>query len=138
MMKYLVLSISRCYLLQEESLEVTAIIPAYNEEKSIADVLRVIEQVKAVNRIVVVSDGSTDNTAAIASSMGVNVIELEKNVELHAAMAFVMFVGIGIHVYAAYWTKGSIRAMTRGTVTRAWARFHHPGWYAKLVGKDAP
>jgi formate dehydrogenase subunit gamma len=57
---------------------------------------------------------------------------------VHAAMAFVMFVGIGIHVYAAYWTKGSIRAMTRGTVTRAWARFHHPGWYAKLVGKDAP
>ncbi len=57
---------------------------------------------------------------------------------IHAAMAFVMFVGIGVHVYAAYWTKGSIRAMTRGTVTRAWARFHHPGWYAKLVGKDAP
>jgi formate dehydrogenase subunit gamma len=57
---------------------------------------------------------------------------------VHAAMAFVMFVGIGVHVYAAFWTKGSIRAMTRGTVTRAWARFHHPGWYAKLVGKDAP
>jgi formate dehydrogenase subunit gamma len=57
---------------------------------------------------------------------------------IHAAMAFVMFVGIGVHVYAAYWTKGSIRAMTRGTVTRAWARFHHPGWYAKLVGKDGP
>lgn len=57
---------------------------------------------------------------------------------VHAAMAFVMFVGIGVHVYAAYWTKGSIRAMTRGTVSRAWARFHHPGWYAKLVGKDAP
>jgi formate dehydrogenase subunit gamma len=57
---------------------------------------------------------------------------------VHAVMAFVMFVGIGVHVYAAYWTKGSMRAMTRGTVTRAWARFHHPGWYAKLVGKDAP
>ncbi len=57
---------------------------------------------------------------------------------LHAAMAFVMFVGIGVHVYAAYWTKGSMRAMTRGTVTRAWARFHHPGWYAKIAGKDAP
>ena len=56
----------------------------------------------------------------------------------HAAMAFVMFVGIGVHVYAAYWTKGAVRAMTRGTVTRAWARFHHPGWYAKVVGKDAP
>jgi formate dehydrogenase subunit gamma len=58
---------------------------------------------------------------------------------LHAATAFVMFVGIGVHVYAAYWTKGSIRAMTRGTVSRAWARTHHPGWYARMVGgKDAP
>jgi formate dehydrogenase subunit gamma len=57
---------------------------------------------------------------------------------VHAVMAFIMFVGIGIHIYAAYWTKGSIRAMTRGTVTRAWARFHHPGWYAKVQGKDTP
>jgi formate dehydrogenase subunit gamma len=57
---------------------------------------------------------------------------------VHAIMAFIMFVGIGIHVYAAYWTKGSMRAMTRGTVSRAWARFHHPGWYARMVGKDVP
>ena len=57
---------------------------------------------------------------------------------VHAAMAFVMFVGIGVHVYAAYWTKGSIRAMTRGTVSRAWERAHHPGWFAKVAGKDAP
>jgi formate dehydrogenase subunit gamma len=57
---------------------------------------------------------------------------------LHATMAFIMFVGIGVHVYAAYWTKGSIQAMTRGTVTRAWARFHYPGWYAKVAGKDLP
>ncbi|HEX9242897.1 MAG TPA: formate dehydrogenase subunit gamma [Anaeromyxobacter sp.] len=56
----------------------------------------------------------------------------------HAVAAFIMFVGIGVHVYAAYWTKGSMRAMTRGTVTRAWARFHHPGWYSKVAGKDAP
>lgn len=53
---------------------------------------------------------------------------------LHALAAFVMFVGIGVHVYAAYWTKGSMRAMTRGTVTRAWARFHHPGWFARIGG----
>jgi formate dehydrogenase subunit gamma len=55
---------------------------------------------------------------------------------LHAVLAFVMFVGIGVHIYAAFWTKGSIRAMTRGTVSRAWARFPHPGWYAKVAGKD--
>jgi formate dehydrogenase subunit gamma len=57
---------------------------------------------------------------------------------VHATLAFVMFVGIGVHVYAAYWTKGAMRAMTRGTVSGAWARFHHPGWYAKVAGKDPP
>jgi formate dehydrogenase subunit gamma len=55
---------------------------------------------------------------------------------IHAVSAFIMFVGIGIHVYAAIWTKGSIHAMVRGTVTRAWARFHHPGWYREVAGKD--
>jgi formate dehydrogenase subunit gamma len=55
---------------------------------------------------------------------------------VHAACAFVMFVGIGIHVYAAIWTKGSIDAMIRGTVTRTWARFHHPGWYREVAGKE--
>jgi formate dehydrogenase subunit gamma len=53
---------------------------------------------------------------------------------VHAVSAFIMFVGIGIHVYAGYWTKGSMRAMTRGTVTRAWARLHHPGWYRQMTG----
>ncbi len=57
---------------------------------------------------------------------------------IHAVLAFIMFVGIGVHIYAAYWTKGSIRAMTRGTVSRAWARFHHPGWYARVSGKGGP
>jgi formate dehydrogenase subunit gamma len=54
----------------------------------------------------------------------------------HAIFAFIMFVGIGIHVYAGYWTKGSFRAMTRGTVTRAWARLHYPGWYRQMTGKE--
>jgi formate dehydrogenase subunit gamma len=53
---------------------------------------------------------------------------------LHAMSAFVMFVGIGVHVYAAYWTKGSMKAMTRGVVTRAWARYHHPAWYRRMTG----
>jgi formate dehydrogenase subunit gamma len=54
---------------------------------------------------------------------------------LHAISAFVMFVGIGVHVYAAYWTKGAMKAMTRGVVTRAWARYHHPGWYRRMTGE---
>ena len=60
---------------------------------------------------------------------------------VHAVCAFVMFVGIGVHVYAAYWTKGSVRAMVRGTVSGAWARFHHPAWYREVAREredDAP
>lgn len=53
---------------------------------------------------------------------------------VHAVCAFVMFVGIGIHWYAAYWTRGSVRAMVRGTVTRRWAKFNHPAWYRELTG----
>jgi formate dehydrogenase subunit gamma len=53
---------------------------------------------------------------------------------IHATCAFIMFVGIGIHVYAAFWTKGAIDSMIRGTVSRAWARFHHPAW-EREVGK---
>jgi formate dehydrogenase subunit gamma len=55
---------------------------------------------------------------------------------VHVVFAFIMFVGIGIHIYAAIWTRGSMRAMTRGWVTRNWARYHHPGWYEKAAGKE--
>ncbi len=54
---------------------------------------------------------------------------------VHAVSAFVMFIGIGIHWYAAYWTRGSIRAMVRGTVSQAWARYHHPAWFRQITGK---
>jgi len=55
---------------------------------------------------------------------------------VHAVCSFVMFVGIGVHVYAAFWTKGAIDAMVRGTVTPRWARFHHPAWYREMTGKE--
>ncbi len=54
---------------------------------------------------------------------------------IHAIAAFVAIITIIVHIYAAIWTKGSVRAMTRGTVTAAWAKHHHPGWY-KRVSKE--
>src|SRR3546814_5666664 len=36
---------------------------------------------------------------------------------LHALFAFLMICAIIVHVYAGIWVKGSVRAMTRGTVT---------------------
>ncbi|AAU92708.1 putative formate dehydrogenase, gamma subunit [Methylococcus capsulatus str. Bath] len=53
---------------------------------------------------------------------------------LHAFCAFIMIAGIIVHVYAALWIKGTIGAMVRGSVSRAWARKHHPGWYRRVTG----
>ncbi|EEA00320.1 formate dehydrogenase, gamma subunit [Burkholderia sp. H160] len=54
---------------------------------------------------------------------------------VHALTAFLLMVGIIVHVYAALWVKGSVRAMTRGTVTYGWARKHHPNWFREIIGK---
>lgn len=54
---------------------------------------------------------------------------------LHALAAFVLIVGIIVHVYAAiFWVKGSLRAMTRGTVSHGWAKHHHARWYRRISG----
>ncbi|MBL8492040.1 MAG: formate dehydrogenase subunit gamma [Rhodocyclaceae bacterium] len=55
---------------------------------------------------------------------------------LHAATAAVMIALIFVHVYAAIWTKGTIRAMWYGTVTRAWAKQHHRAWYRQVTGDN--
>lgn len=53
---------------------------------------------------------------------------------LHAAAAAVMIALVILHVYAAIWTKGTIRAMSTGTVSRAWAKQHHPAWFRQMTG----
>ena len=48
---------------------------------------------------------------------------------VHALSAFVLICAIILHIYAAIWVKGSMRAMTRGTVTPGWAWKHHRAWF---------
>jgi len=55
---------------------------------------------------------------------------------VHAVAAAVMIALIFVHVYAAIWVKGTIRAMWYGTVTRGWAKQHHRGWYRQITGKS--
>jgi glycosyltransferase involved in cell wall biosynthesis len=65
---------------EEMTMNVTAIIPAYNEEQTIANVVCCVKNVDKIQKIIVVSDGSTDRTADIARECGVDVIELQENV----------------------------------------------------------
>ena len=52
---------------------------------------------------------------------------------LHAFFAFVLILTIIIHIYAGLWVKGSIRAMTRGTVSYGWAWKHHRLWFRDVT-----
>lgn len=52
---------------------------------------------------------------------------------LHAASAVVLVLTTIVHVYAAIWVKGTVRAMTRGTVTESWAKLNHPLWHEEVT-----
>ena len=52
---------------------------------------------------------------------------------LHAVSAVVLVLSVIMHVYAAIWVKGTIRAMTRGTVTENWAKMNHPLWHEEIT-----
>jgi formate dehydrogenase subunit gamma len=53
----------------------------------------------------------------------------------HALCAIAAILIWIVHVYAAIWIKGTLRAMTRGTVTRGWGFKHHRKWFRQEVGK---
>jgi glycosyltransferase involved in cell wall biosynthesis len=68
------------------SLKRIAILPALNEEKSVG---RVIEEIRAFDpgfAIVVVDDGSTDRTAAVAAAHGAKVLRLRFNLGIGGAV----------------------------------------------------
>lgn len=54
---------------------------------------------------------------------------------VHSASAVALIASIIVHVYAALWVKGTIRAMVEGVVTHAWAKKHHPKWYREMTSK---
>ncbi|MDI3269719.1 MAG: glycosyltransferase family 2 protein [Bacillota bacterium] len=67
-------------------MRVVAVIPAYNEEKTLAAVVAAVQESGLVDRVLVISDGSTDTTAEVARQAGAECIELEQNVGKGGAM----------------------------------------------------
>ncbi|TZE83318.1 glycosyltransferase family 2 protein [Calorimonas adulescens] len=59
---------------------VSALIPAFNEEKTVGNVVDVLKHCERIDEIIVINDGSSDNTSKIAKSHGVHVIDLEQNI----------------------------------------------------------
>jgi len=55
---------------------------------------------------------------------------------IHSLAAVLIILTFIAHVYAAVWTRGTLRAMTRGTVTGGWAWRHHRKWLRELAGRE--
>ena len=76
-------------------LGISAIIAAYNEEKTIAEVLTALTGNRLIDEVIVVSDGSTDATVEIARTFDVTTIALREN----RGKGYAMRVGVD---YARY------------------------------------
>lgn len=56
---------------------------------------------------------------------------------LHEVTFIAFVVGVIYHIYMSTAAMpGTLGAMTRGTVTKAWARWHHPRWYREVTGEE--
>lgn len=77
----------------EISQSVLALIAAYNEETRIGITINAIKHIPAINHILVVDDGSTDETASVAKNAGAEVLLMERNAgkggALQAAMPYI-------------------------------------------------
>lgn len=67
-------------------MKVSVVIPAFNEESTISNVLNPLKEVDDIGEIVVISDGSTDNTVEVAKNKGAKIIELSDNIGKGGAM----------------------------------------------------
>ncbi|TMQ05418.1 MAG: formate dehydrogenase subunit gamma, partial [Deltaproteobacteria bacterium] len=55
---------------------------------------------------------------------------------LHDAGFILFAAAIIVHIYLGTAAlPGTFRSMTRGTVTKSWARLHHPRWYREVTGE---
>lgn len=61
----------------------------------------------------------------------------EASVLLHDFTFICFAVAIVFHIYLGTSAEpGTFRSMTRGTVTKPWARLHHPRWYREVTRDD--
>jgi formate dehydrogenase gamma subunit len=55
---------------------------------------------------------------------------------VHNLFGFVMIAGVLAHAYlGTIANPGTWRVLVDGSVTKEWARHHHPNWYRRIMGE---
>ena len=54
---------------------------------------------------------------------------------LHDVTFVLFFLLVLGHIYLSIAEPGTFSGMVKGTVTKAWARLHHPAWYRDVTGE---
>jgi cellulose synthase/poly-beta-1,6-N-acetylglucosamine synthase-like glycosyltransferase len=122
-----------------------AVVPAFNEERNIGPLLAELAALDPDLEVVVVSDGSTDGTAEVASAAGAHVVSLPFNLGIGGAVQTgfrfaweggyelaVRLDGDGQHDPAAARDRGAVVAVTtdlavsRGSSVRGYRRRPQP------------
>ena len=67
---------------------ITAVIPAYNEENTIGDILKTLKSCGLINKIILINDGSTDRTLEIVKQYNVEIINLDSNMGKSQAVKY--------------------------------------------------
>lgn len=68
-------------------MRISAIIPAFNEEKTIGQTVRALSEIEGISEIIVVDDGSKDGTSEAARLAGASVLTLAANAGKGGALA---------------------------------------------------
>lgn len=67
-------------------MKIAAIIPAYDEERTVGGVVATVLSAGVADEVIVVNDGSRDRTSEVAKAAGARVIDLPENVGKGGAM----------------------------------------------------
>jgi formate dehydrogenase subunit gamma len=66
--------------------------------------------------------------------LGFSLIVRQLSILVHDLVFILFLVAIIFHIYLGSVAEpGTFRSMMRGTVSRSWARLHHPGWFRQVT-----
>ncbi|MFV0462858.1 MAG: glycosyltransferase [Nostocoides sp.] len=100
---------------EREAMPIAAIVPALNEAARIESTVTATAGVEGVDLVVVVDDGSTDETAAVAAAAGATVLRHPRNRGKAAAMTtgadhVAAVIGAGAAAYAVLFVDADLEA----------------------------